>query len=130
MTPSKSGISRNGIPCTVVATGKDSETSATVVIYTTTAGSYWVMPLSSFEVEPLAPEAPEPIFMVSLGNFRHFKGTTYSVVVRARDPWTLKNQIVYQSPTGDLWVRPESMFLEEVEWADGVRRARFVSTES
>ena len=126
-----SGISREGLPCVPVAQGSDSESKEVMVIYTSRTGIYWVLALDDFEMEPRAPlTAPEPTFSVALGKYRHFKGNEYAAVVRARDPRTLANLIVYQNKEGDVWVRSEAMWLEEVEWPDGVRRARFISLEN
>lgn len=124
-----SGISHEGIPCVPVALGRDSESQATLVIYTTGKGLYWAMPIEGFETEPLAPTGAMPVFSVQLGKYRHFKGNGYAAVVRARDPVTLRNRIVYQNKEGDVWVRDESMWLEEVRWPDGEMRARFVPAE-
>jgi len=123
------GISPEGIPCVPVTLSRDSETQDVLVVYTSKTGIYWDMPLADFEKEPLAPAAPEPVFTVPLAKFQHFKGTTYKVVCRVRDPRTLENRLVYENPEGARWVRSEAMFMEEVEWPDGVRRARFVFVE-
>jgi hypothetical protein len=69
--------------------------------------------------------------MLKLGKYRHFKGKLYEVIGIARHSETLEELVVYRglfnSPEfgqDALWVRPLSMFLEEVE-VDGKRVKRF-----
>ena len=69
--------------------------------------------------------------MLKLGKYRHFKGKLYEVIGIARQSETLEELVVYRglfnSPEfgqDALWVRPLSMFLEEVE-VDGKRVKRF-----
>ena len=64
--------------------------------------------------------------MITLGDYKHFKGTTYTVICLAKHSETLESMIVYTKGDGTYWVRPEAMFEEEVEWPDGVKRARFM----
>ena len=73
--------------------------------------------------------------MITLGDFRHFKGTLYTVVVICKDSETLDRMVVYtkyppepstSAEDTPYWVRSEKMWEEEVEWPDGVRRPRFV----
>jgi hypothetical protein len=81
--------------------------------------------------------------MVSLGRYRHFKGTVYTVVLVARHSENEEPMVVYHRSrfpdlrdesvlpldhfqAGEWWVRPARMFEEEVCWPDGVRRPRFV----
>lgn len=49
--------------------------------------------------------------------YRHFKGDHYLVEALARDSETGEDMVVYRKLYGDggLWVRPLSMFLEEVD---------------
>ena len=49
--------------------------------------------------------------------YRHFKGDYYLVEARAFDSETNEALVVYRKLYGDgsLWVRPESMFLSEVD---------------
>lgn len=47
--------------------------------------------------------------------YRHFKGGLYEVVGVAKDTETEQDVVVYKAlKDGRLWVRPLSMFLEEV----------------
>ena len=61
-----------------------------------------------------------------LGRYRHFKGGEYQVVGIARHSETEEPMVVYRAlyGEGDLWVRPESMFLDTVE-RDGKTFKRF-----
>lgn len=74
--------------------------------------------MSTDDLPPL-PDTP-------LGRYRHYKGHAYEVIGVARHSETLEPLVVYRplyNATG-LWVRPHTMFFEEVE-IDGVRRPRF-----
>jgi len=50
------------------------------------------------------------------GIYKHYKGNNYKVLYIARHSETLEEMIVYQALYGryDIWVRPASMFLEEL----------------
>ena len=58
------------------------------------------------------------------GKYRHFKGKEYRVIGLAQHSETLEDFVVYQKlyDDGALWVRPKSMFLENVE-RDGYKPA-------
>ena len=58
--------------------------------------------------------------------YRHFKGMEYLVLHLAKHSETLEEMVVYQALYGErgIWVRPLSMFLEEVE-RDGKLFNRF-----
>jgi hypothetical protein len=58
--------------------------------------------------------------------FRHFKGCLYEFICTARHSETEEEMVVYRPLYNDsgVWVRPASMFFEEVE-VDGVRVKRF-----
>ena len=49
--------------------------------------------------------------------YRHFKGNEYLVLHLAKHSETLEDLVVYQALYGDygIWVRPLSMFMEQVE---------------
>lgn len=48
--------------------------------------------------------------------YRHFKGMIVKVILIARDSETLEDMVVYNHiDTDEYWVRPLSMFLEEVD---------------
>lgn len=61
------------------------------------------------------------------GRYRHYKGNDYLVTGVARHSETEQLLVVYRPCYGDqeLWVRPLSMFVEDLE-VDGERRPRFV----
>ncbi len=63
---------------------------------------------------------------IKIGRYRHFKGNEYEVIGIARDSETLEDTVVYRALYGDgeLWVRPLSMFCEQVE-RDGKKVRRF-----
>ena len=72
----------------------------------------------------------KPLELTELGVYRHYKGNLYEVVGTARNSETLEAMTVYRALYGDLgdqkqlWVRPQAMFLEDVE-INGKRQARF-----
>ena len=63
------------------------------------------------------------------GIYQHFKGNMYKVLAVAKHSETLENMVVYQAlyGAGDIWVRPENMFLEFIE-KDGkfIKRFKFI----
>ena len=54
------------------------------------------------------------------GIYRHFKGNEYRLLCIARHSETLEPMVVYQALYGEggLWVRPLSMWTEQVERED------------
>lgn len=56
------------------------------------------------------------------GRYVHYKGGEYEVIGVARHSETEERLVVYRALYGarGLWVRPEAMFTETVETADGV----------
>lgn len=60
------------------------------------------------------------------GKYRHFKGNMYEVIGIAKHSETLEKMVVYRALYGDgeLWVRPASMWNENVQ-RDGKTFARF-----
>lgn len=64
---------------------------------------------------------------VKPGIYKHFKGNQYLVLGTARHSETQEEMVVYRALYGDyeLWVRPQSMFLEEVE-KEGYKGPRFI----
>lgn len=63
---------------------------------------------------------------VKKGIYRHFKGHIYKVIGTAKHSETLEELVVYVNTDNetDLWVRPESMFVEKVT-QDGKSFPRF-----
>jgi hypothetical protein len=70
-------------------------------------------------------QAPRP------GRYRHFKGGEYEVLGVARHSEGLEDMVVYRPLYNDtgLWVRPVSMFLENVE-REGRLVPRFAPIDS
>ena len=60
------------------------------------------------------------------GRYRHFKGNEYELLGVARHSETLEPMVVYRALYGELglWVRPASMWSEQVE-RDGYCGPRF-----
>lgn len=60
------------------------------------------------------------------GIYRHFKGNLYELIGVAKHSETLEPMVVYRALYGDggLWVRPASMWDEQVD-RDGYRGPRF-----
>ena len=58
--------------------------------------------------------------------YRHFKGNVYRVLHIAKHSETLEEMVVYQAMYEEhgVWVRPKSMFEEEIE-RDGKSFRRF-----
>ncbi len=65
------------------------------------------------------------------GRYRHYKGNFYEVIDVARHSETEEEFVVYRTLYGDfsLWIRPLSMFTEQVE-IDGVKQSRFVHIDN
>ena len=63
---------------------------------------------------------------IASGRYRHYKGGEYTVMGVAQHSETGEALVVYRPEYGErgLWVRPLSMFHEEVDTPDGVK-ARF-----
>ena len=63
---------------------------------------------------------------IKLGKYRHFKGKEYEVLCLARHSETDEQLVVYRAlyGEGEVWVRPVSMWNEEVE-KEGQRYLRF-----
>ena len=65
--------------------------------------------------------------MLKLGKYRHFKGKDYEVIGVAKLEATLEDMVVYRplyQSEHSLWVRPLSVFMENVE-IDGKIMPRF-----
>ncbi|MBP8640784.1 MAG: DUF1653 domain-containing protein [Oscillospiraceae bacterium] len=54
---------------------------------------------------------------IKTGRYRHFKGNEYDVLFLAKHSETLESMVVYQALYGEggIWVRPASMWNEDVE---------------
>jgi len=67
---------------------------------------------------------------LKIGKYRHYKNKEYEVLGVAKHSETLEELVVYKAlykgdfPEGQLWVRPKTMFLENVE-IDGKMVPRF-----
>lgn len=63
---------------------------------------------------------------IKLGKYKHYKGSFYHVEGIATDSETMEKMVVYRPLYGEgaLWVRPLTMFTEEVN-IDGKKQARF-----
>jgi hypothetical protein len=74
--------------------------------------------------EKLASQRPQP------GTYRHHKGQLYEVIETALHVDTHQELVVYRAlyGEGNLWVRPRSAFIGDVE-IDGVKRPRFQKVE-
>ena len=63
---------------------------------------------------------------MKVGKYRHFKGKEYELMAIAKHSETLEEMVVYRALYGEreVWVRPKSMWQEEVEY-NGERVKRF-----
>lgn len=63
---------------------------------------------------------------LKLGRYRHYKGNDYLVIGVAKHSETEEQLVVYRPLYGDggLWVRPLTMFVEQVP-VEGIPVARF-----
>lgn len=68
---------------------------------------------------------------VKLGLYRHYKGPEYRVLGTATHSETLEDLVLYQPQYGErgYWVRPRTMFLEEV-LVEGQAVPRFAYIEA
>jgi cyclomaltodextrinase / maltogenic alpha-amylase / neopullulanase len=55
--------------------------------------------------------------MIKPGKYKHYKGKEYEVIGVGKHSETLEDLVVYKALYGDgqIWIRPLSMFNEEVE---------------
>lgn len=55
--------------------------------------------------------------MIKKGTYKHYKGNMYQVLYIANHSETLKKMVVYKAlyGEGEIWVRPASMWEEEIE---------------
>ncbi len=67
---------------------------------------------------------------IKIGIYRHYKGSSYEVIGIASHSETLESMVVYRALYGEcgLWVRPASMWNEEVE-VNGEKVRRFTYME-
>lgn len=65
------------------------------------------------------------------GKYKHYKGKEYEVIGTAKHSETLEELVVYRALYGEkeLWVRPLSMFTEEIE-VNGEKVPRFKYIEN
>ncbi|MFC7521045.1 DUF1653 domain-containing protein [Xanthomonas populi] len=71
-----------------------------------------------------------PLPSIALGQYRHFKGGRYEVLGVVRSSETLELLVLYRPLDSDIgmWVRPDAMFVEQVE-VQGIERPRFEFVE-
>lgn len=64
--------------------------------------------------------------MMKKGIYKHYKGNMYELLYIANHSETLEKMVVYKAlyGEGEIWVRPASMWDEEVE-TDGKKVKRF-----
>lgn len=69
--------------------------------------------------------------MIKNGIYRHYKGNIYEVIGVANHSETLDKLVVYRSVKNEseIWVRPISMWNEEVILPDGSSVLRFTLIE-
>ena len=67
---------------------------------------------------------------IKIGKYRHFKGNEYEVLYIAKHSETQEEMVVYRALYGEggVWVRPASMWNEEVE-REGKTYKRFTFVE-
>ncbi len=68
------------------------------------------------------------------GIYKHFKGNKYELLYTATHSETMEEMVVYKALYGDggIWVRPISMWSEEVKDENGnkVPRFKFISEKN
>ncbi len=52
---------------------------------------------------------------MKLGKYKHFKGKFYEVIGLAKHSETQEELVIYYDENKQLWARPKSMFLEEID---------------
>lgn len=68
---------------------------------------------------------------VRLGKYKHYKGNFYEVIALGRHSETLEELVIYKAlydsefGKNALWIRPKTMFLEEVT-VEGKKVPRFL----
>ena len=69
-------------------------------------------------LDALPAYSPAAASIVVGGIYRHYKNLDYKVLSVGRHSETLEEMVVYQAlyGEGNIWIRPVSMFEEEVVW--------------
>ena len=64
--------------------------------------------------------------------YRHYKGNLYEYIGGCYHSETLEEMVIYKALYGEgkTWVRPKTMFFEEVTLADGTVVKRFAPVEN
>ncbi len=70
---------------------------------------------------------------IQLGKYEHYKGHHYRVLFLAKHSETLEDMVVYEAmyenDLGKIWVRPLTMFIENVD-VNGTMMPRFKYIDS
>ena len=68
---------------------------------------------------------------IKKGVYRHYKGNKYEVISIARHSESLEEMVVYKAlyGEGEIWVRPASMWNDEITIEDGSKVKRFTYVE-
>lgn len=71
------------------------------------------------------------MYNIKNGKYRHYKGNEYEVIGMAKHSETLEDMVIYRALYGEggVWVRPASMWNEEVT-VNGKTVKRFTQTEN
>lgn len=64
---------------------------------------------------------------IKKGIYRHYKGNKYEVISIAKHSESLEEMVVYKAlyGEGEVWVRPASMWNDDITLADGSKVKRF-----
>ncbi len=71
------------------------------------------------------------MYRIKKGKYRHYKGNEYEVIGMAKHSETLEDMVIYRAlyGAGDTWVRPASMWDEEIN-VNGKIIKRFTLVEN
>lgn len=78
-------------------------------------GGSWAPEVVTQKHAPLLPCSAAASSLVVNGQYEHYSGKRYQVLVLARHTETLEELVCYKALyDGEMWVRPAAMFTEEV----------------